>query len=264
MNKLVKAIYARLDQFSLVVQKDGDSGDSCYRTGLFAFLLKVLEHPQASEYYKIAEHNLRVSYGIYHRTANPTSWAYNPNNLSRDNASKLMLAVAINNDNLAQDEFYDQCHHRTSLAEIPMYGKLLRALNWLIGFHQNVNAGANVNSSSRKIPDLIGIDEISNVIRSRSKWWLYPILCIYDVQFLIGLYARKKQVWDFDSLMAVNLIYALIKYPTPLALLARMLYSKTDYKERIAYNYSDDMNGMQPLGDLYVLACKKFIDRTDV
>lgn len=259
-NEIIVDIYKRLDQHSLVVQKDGDQGDSAYRSAIFAFLLHAVNHPQAKEYYDVMIHNLSVEEGIFRRTAELSHWGSNPNNLSRDQAAAILLAAAVNNDQDTIDAFNEHAYARKELLEIPKYGSALNMLNTIVAFHQNVHPGTDAPDSFRKIPDLFGINQSSNEIRMKRQWWKYPVLVIRDLGFLFDLHARKKQLWDYDSLMAKDLIYANMVMPTPASLLARKLYKKTDYIERIRINYADENNGIEPLGELYEYVCRKYID----
>lgn len=260
INEIVDDLLARRDSNDLVVQRDGDSGDQAYRTAIASFLLTVLDHPKAKSYYKNMIGHLQVTPGVFRRSANSRHWAYNPNNLSRDQASALMLAAAAQGDHETANAFYTKAYDRKELLEIPKYGKFLRMINPVVGFHQNVHPGTQAPDSYRKVPDLIGIAEGRNEIRRKREWYKYPLLIAKDFGFLVDLKLRDKQVWDFDSLYAKDLIYANMVMPTPFSLLARLLYKKTNYINRIRFNYSDGNNGVDPLGELYELACRKFIN----
>ncbi len=260
INDIVQDIFDRTDQYGLVVQKDGDEGDSAYRSAIFSFLLKILNHPSANEYYLNMIHQLTVVPDIYCRTATPLHWGHNANNLSRDQAAALMLAATVNESHRIVDGFYSKCNQRDELKTIPKYGMLLNKLNKVIGFHQNIHPGTDAPDNFVKVPDLVGIGESRNEIRRKRQWLKYPLLLIQDLGFLIDLKLRKKQLWDFDSLYAKELIYANMSMPTPFSLLAKRMYKRTDYIERIRFNYSDVNNGVDPLGELYELACRKFIN----
>lgn len=264
VNEIVDAVFARLDSYGLVVQKDRDDGDQAYRTAIFAFLLKMINHPRAELFYENMIAELEATPGIFRRAANPASWASNPNNLSRDQASALMLAASAFNDHETVEKFYEKCYQRSELVEVPKYGKFLKMINPVVGFHQNVHPGTDASPDFRKIPDVIGISEARNEIRRKRQWWKYPLLLIRDVGFLVDLKFRKKQVWDFDSLYAKDLIYANEVMPTPFSLLARRLYSQTDYIARIRNNYSDTNNGIEPLGELYEYVARKYINKEEL
>lgn len=263
LNNIVDDVYKRLDQYGLVVQKDGDAGDSAYRSAIFAILLRITNHPTASTYYTNMVYQLNSSPGYFRRTANPSHWGFNPNNLSRDQAAAIMLAANLNGDNKTTDMFYKSCYDRKELIEVPKYGKLLRFLNGIVGFHQNIHPGTDAADSFRKVPDILGIGEGRNEIRRKRQWWKYPLLLARDLGFLIDLKLRKYQLWDFDSLYAKELIYANLVMPTPFSYLAKKLYKKTDYIARIRYNYADENNGIEPLGELYELVARKYIDESN-
>lgn len=259
--ELVKVITSKLDENSLIVQKDRDSGDQAYRSGIFAFLLFAIDHSQAKDYYEIMKSHLEAMPGIWRRSGNPKHWGYNPNNLSRDQAASLMLAATVNNDNEACDEFYAACHNRESLAEVPDIGPLLVRWNNKVGFHQNIHPGTDAPASFRKCPDVVGIGEHRNEIRRKNEWWKYPWLMILDFGFLVDLYLRKNQTNDFDSLYAKDLIFANIRIPTMFSWLAKKFYKRTDYVVRLRDNYSEahGKNGNEALGELYVQVCERYI-----
>lgn len=260
-NSLIKEIYQRLDEYSLVVQYDRDAGDSAYRSALFAILLKLNNHPQAKEYYDVMLHHLQISPGIFIRTPTENFWGSNPNNLSRDQAEKILLAAYLFQDQQTYDTWYNKMYHRQEeLIEITPHGKLLSLINKIIPFHQNVHPGTDAPPEFRKIPDLIGINEITNRIRAKHKWYLYPVLMLLDFSYIIGVPLRRYNEWDGDSRTVIDLIYANEIYPTPLSYLAKLIYKHTDYIERIRNNYSDENNGIKPLGELYILICRKYIN----
>lgn len=260
-NQIISDIVSsRLDKDSLIVQFDYDPGDSAYRSAIFAFLLNKLDHPQANEYYKIMISKLTVSPGVLHRTNNITHWGYNPNNLSRDQVAAIKLAATVNGDDKIIEEFNEKALDRKELKEVPRWGWLLKIVNKFVSFHQNVHPGTDAPPEYRKIPDMFGWNEVSNEIRRKKQWWKYPWLVVRDVAFIYGLYERKSQPWDYDSLYAKDLIYANSVLPTPFSRLAKKLYAKTDYIERIRINYSDKFNGVEPLGELYEIVCRKFIN----
>lgn len=263
---IVEDVKKRLDQYHLVVQKDGDQGDSAYRSGIFSFLLTVLDHRFAKAYYSNMTYKLQTGHdnAVFRRTAEPTHWGYNSNNFSRDQASGVMLASCARGDDLLVSRFYQNRRRTLLVSQGVPYAKWLEPFRKLVGFHQNVAPGTGYPPEYRKIPDLTGIMEAANVVRMRRSWVYYPYLLLTDLSLLTGLYSRIKQTWDFDSLYAKDLIYANTSMPTPWSLLARILYSRTDYIERIRNNYADSNNGNEPLGELYEVACRKFINREEV
>lgn len=261
VNDIVQDIFDRTDEYDLVVQKDGDSGDTAYRSAIFAILLKLVKHEKADLYYKSMIHGLTVSPGVFHRSNNPSHWGFNPNNFSRDQASALMLAASMYGDNETVELFYNKCYDRPELKQIPKYGKFLYYLNSFVGFHQNVHPGTDAPDSFRKVPDLVGISEARNEIRRKRQWYKYPLLMLRDIGFIIDLKLRKRQLWDFDSLYAKDLIYANQNMPTIFSYIAKKLYKRTDYLIRLRNNYADVNNGIEPLGELYERVCLEFINK---
>lgn len=260
-NQIISDIVSsRLDKDSLIVQFDYDSGDSAYRSAIFAFLLNKLNHPQAKEYYNIMIKKLTVEPGEFHRTSNILHWGYDSDNFSRDQAAAVKLAATVNEDYDVIETFNKKSYDRKELKQVPKWGWLLSILNTFIPFHQNIHPGTDAPLEYKQVPDMFGWQEVSNDMRRKGGWWRWALLVVRDVAFIYGLYERKGQPWDYDSLYAKDLIYANSVLPTPFSMLAKKLYAKTDYIERIRTNYADKFNGIEPLGELYEVVCRKYIN----
>lgn len=241
LQPILKALESRTDKYGLIVQKDGDQGDSAYRTALLSSLLTIYDVDGYEDFYKNMLDQLTVRPGVFRRTAEPTHWGYNENNLSRDNAAKIILAAAINFDKQTIKTWFKQ-----------MLSRGLR--------HQNVHPGTDAPDEFRKQPDVISLRELANVIRGLDLWYFYPVLTILDFTFIGDLFFRTRQPWDYDSLMAIELIYANLAYPTIFSKIAAYFYKKTDYQYRIEMNYADINNGIAPLGAFYIKAGERYIE----
>lgn len=223
----------------LICQLDGDGGDAAYRTALYIFLcsLDPSTRSLACKYKISLCQACIVSPGIFIRHPDKSKWWSNPRNFSRDQAAKFILAMASVN------------------WKVIIRGWLLRMndRNW---FHQNDQDGV---TGKPKFPDIILPGEIANLIRGldlKNYKWLLQFI---DLRFFIDLLARKRQTWDYDSLMACDLIYAQIKYPTIASRIVSKLYLKTDFRERLRENYAYKNNGIEPLGELYIQAADKYL-----
>lgn len=233
----------------LLVQKDGDGGDSSYMTALASGLLLLdRKAPAADYYFKSLVDRCNVKKGIWVRHPNKTKWYSNPNNLARDSMQTIMWCMAIFAIR------FNSLYAREILKDA-WIKKMLR-----FGFHQNIHIGCDVphGTSGYKIPDITSPEEISQMIRGMRFWFLYPLLLVLDFSLLFNvLFCRSK--WDADSLLAKNIIIANIKYVTPVGYLSKLIYRKTDYKSKIKNYYYKTGNSIEPLGDLYIQVCNKFI-----
>lgn len=220
-------------------QKDGDTGDGAQRTGLFYGLSRIALEGITSRplpLYKSDMDRLEVSPGVFRRSDVPNFWGNNPNNLSRDQLSVLKTAMAINGD--------------TERLARTFKAQLKRGM-----LHQNTHNGEGI----RRIPDVPTLAEYGVFIRGMDLWYLKPVLWLTDFDLLISTLTRQQNLWDADNMLAFQMLYANMKYPTWISKFARYIYKKTNYQYRIQYYYreTDGNNGLKPLGDLYDLVIKE-------
>lgn len=224
----------------MLSQKNLDQGDTAQRIGLFYALTGLMDEHQDYRGYELKYglwgdlRALTAGGGRYRRSPNGGFWGYDPDCLSRDNHAMLMMAMAVNGLTIQLKETWHSILNR-------------------FGFYQNKKPGTDAPPDYTKVPDIITPHDISRYVRGMSYWWAYPAACVLDLGFLVDLILRRKQLWDYDNMMAINLMYAVSKYPTPAGLLAWHIYKRTDFLDRIKHYYSEDngANGLKPLGELY-------------
>lgn len=209
----------------LIGQRDGDFGDGLYRNALYSVLTNDKAH------WELTKKHCEVSPGIWVRHPDPTRWYSSPTNCSRDQVAKAMLAAAYFKDTSTIKRWIKEQAKR--------------------GFwHQN-NRVFN-DTTKWKVPDIMAPNEWANIIRGLNIKILYPILMFLDLFLLGDLYFRKKNTWDYDSLLAINIWYANEVMSNPISKLCVYLYKKTDYNDRILYNFCRTENDICPLGNMYV------------
>lgn len=224
----------------MVVQLNKDGGDSAYRTALAIVCLRLLGSDiTASLYLRSLLDNAYMGSGIWRRHPDQKEWYSDPNTFSRDQMAKVMLALFV-------------------MGAKATLGETVKAFLKRGLLHQNTQPN-DTKERKPKFPDILSPGEVINFIRGYNLWVLYPLLTLLDAKFLTDLYFRKKKPWDYDSLMAIDLVYAQKKMPTLLSKIAAYFYKKTDYKDRIRNNYADANNGIAPLGELYVMTCEKYL-----
>ena len=247
-----KTLFGYRDSNGMLVQKDGDGGDSAYMTALAAGLLILDDDYYAADI--IFESLLQCNQkpGIWSRYPKTPldRWYENPNNFSRDQADTVdwcLSIFSIKLDSLSAQGLQKQMWRN-------------RIKNW--GFHQNIHIGTDVpeGSNGLKIPDITSLESIANLIRSKNWWMAYPILTVLDLTLLISLCLRYTS-WDTDCMLARNMILSRIKFPTIFRYIAVKIYKLTNYKERIKNYFYKTGNSIEPLGDLYQKICKKYIDQ---
>jgi|GEM_PF-1583885 len=218
-----------IDSYGLYIQADGSNGDSAHRTGLVCSLLALLGlHDEANDVGRKILKHLEIMPGVFRRSPYGDTWDTHPRCMSRDQTSRLILAMAL----------------LGWKSEIKQW---LRAMVRRGFFHQN-----NMDGKTRrwKMPDIMGIGEWSNIIRGLGWWWLYPVLMLLDINFIAMVFLRKK--WDGASLYVPDLKYALRKYPTPTAWLAEKLNNKTSWLEEALSNHALENNGCVELQPLFI------------
>lgn len=213
-----------------LAQSDGDTGDSAQRVSTFLVLTEILNFNLRLQYEKSMRAHEIVP-GRYRRSPVPDYWGSDPTNFSRDQQSILMLCFAINKDK-----------------------KRLKESMWAIakrgGFHQNFLRGTDDPTKYWKIPDFLTPFELSVFIRGMDLWILYPLLYVLDLPLILDFLFRKFHKWDYDNMMAQNLFYARIKYPTLVSKLCFASYKYTDFLDCLN-NYHTSLNGIKPLAELY-------------
>ncbi len=222
-----------IDKLGLYVQANGDVGDSSHRTGLAASLLCMLGFRRESNdiIYNILS-NLEISDGIYirHPESEFSEWAHLPTNFSRDQASRVILAYAVNGNSACKSAI------RRWLLAMAKRGF----------FHQN---HMDPVDKVLRPPDIMSPGEWRNVIRGLDLWWAYPALLLLDLFFIGDIYFRKP--WDGASLYVPDLKFALMKYWTPSAWIANKLNDRTPWLKEVLNNHAEENNGCVELRPLF-------------
>lgn len=228
----------------IIVQTDGDSGDSAQRTASFFALsgmakidpLTVNMYSNLEYENSIKQHE--VTPGIYRRSNDMNHWGHNPNNFSRDQWSIMQLAFAVNGDKK----------------------RLLESMSMLLShrlFHQNTHEGTDGNKP--KTPDLAHPSHFSVFIRGMNWWILWPLLCLIDLLLVGDLICRKyfDSAKDYDNQFAQQLLYANIKLKTPISSIVLYMYKNTDFIAKLDAYHSVTRNGIPCFPALFWLAYTK-------
>lgn len=215
------------DANNLIVQKNGDGGDTAGREGDYWFFAGLTKSTYAPRSLINVLSHLQVSPGIFIRnpTKNPTtppakSWN-DPTDFSRDQTSPMILALG------AMEQY--------SILKNLLWHQIKR-----FGFYQN--------------HDLPSPEDLGAYIRSFKAWYLYPVLWVTDC-FLFGetvirIYAPLTDVSD-DINHTLRLLQAQYIYPTLMSLLARKVY-KTYRNVQGAWDlYFDPSSGANPFNKIY-------------
>lgn len=233
----------------LLVQKDGDGGDSSHMTALASGLLLLCDDAaNADNYFNALVNRCTPIKGIWIRHPDQSKWYSNINNLSRDSAHAIMWCLSV-----------WSIHYGSNYAKEIIKDFWRRKIK-RFGFHQNIHIGCDVpsNETGYKIPDITSPEEISQFFRAFNLWWTYPIISVLDLSLLINvIFGRKK--WDSDFLLAKNIILANMKYKTVFGLIAKFVYKRTDYKNKISNYFFKTGNSIEPLAEIYNRVCTMYI-----
>lgn len=242
-------------KFNIITQRDGDTGDSAQRLGVFICLTKLagietdFKGRPIKEFYENGIRGIEKSPGLYRRSPDPEHWGYKTDNFTRDQRGMLELGMACMEDT-------------KRLKESGLY--LLKRG----GFHQNTRKGTDDVENKWKIPDFTTPGEITTFFRGLikstfGKILMQPILNFLDLGLIFDVLSRGTS-HDIDNMLATKILYDNAVNPTIVSRLAMKLYLKMDFMQRIKDyhsigkdNYGNQLNGIGPFPDLFKYAYQK-------
>lgn len=182
-----------LDANGLIVQENGDGGDTAGREGDFWFAVANRKDTHRQISFDQVITLLQVSPGVFVR--NPVHYN-DPKDFSRDQTMPLILAMG----------------------EMGYYANL-RRLFW----NQFKNFGRYPNG------DIAGPEDLGYYIRAFQIWQLYPVLIVGDLQMFVNTLIRLYKGRDTNDVSddinhTLSLLQAQYVLPTPISWLARKLY----------------------------------------
>jgi hypothetical protein len=190
------------DQWGLIVQADGDGGDTCQRTGMFYFAkflqLDILLPPWwwKDDFLAAALH-MDADGTIFRHPYQPKH--NDPKNVSRDQSDPYIIALS------------SYCPDAIKFKQIWSRFKS----RWLC--YQN--------------SDVPQLQSISMWIRALRVWWLWPVLLLTDLGFfltLLGIWWKGRDPdHSDDNNHIIRLAQAQRFLPTPVSWFARKLYKLT-------------------------------------
>lgn len=184
----------KFDSNGLIIQRDGDGGDTAGREGDFWFYAGLKSGSFITDRkFKDVLFDLQVDAGVFVR--NPIQYN-DPNDFSRDQTTPLILAMG----------------------EMKEYN-LLKLLfkNQIKNFFRFQNG------------DIGLFEDLGYYIRAFNSWYAYPLLLLGDTQMLVNSLIRVAKGFDRDNVSDdINHTLALIQaqnhYPTIISYLARKIY----------------------------------------
>lgn len=184
------------DKYGLIVQADGDGGDTAQRMGMWGFADVVEENfsVEAMAHFKAAL-QLEVEPGIFVRHPHQPDFRSDPKEFSRDQQDALVMYLAERHRITAWRAFKNH---------VKRFGK-----------YQN--------------KDWANLATISVYIRALQLWWLWPVLFITDLHYVISPIlaypSQKRNPDDVDDINSIlRMLQSTYRYPTLTAWLGRKIY----------------------------------------
>lgn len=222
-----------VDTYALIVQQDGDGGDTLQREGMYAFgkwmrynlednTVYINDMPQRRDPAKIID-KLEVKPGIFIRHPDPEQWYSNPKTTSRDQLVPVIAYCAAYRD-------------------YPRLWRLFKATAKRGMFSQNTKR-AGKGHKEFKVPDTF-LGHLSLFIRGGGYWTapFYPLLILTDSISFAGTIIHQIPIhWeqtnkrfrfkegrdvDDNNTIIYHLVAAQFK-PTPVSWLHRQFYAAT-------------------------------------
>ena len=239
-----KSISKYRDRFGVIVQRDGDGGDTCNRIGMLYGCLSILQAPDdmnrpPEDGFCITEARLAATLptGRYRRHPDSSKWYSNINNVTRDQMSPMICAMVLNGT--------------TTLLIWHFKARLKRGL---LHFSTQDQVEGTPGKVRYKLPDLPSPMELAAFIRGFGKG-----LCLLPLLDRALLYEAKKA--NAENIREGQLILHLAVsklYPTAASKKALELV-KTKVSElaigiRNYHSEAPGHNGIEPLGEITVAA----------
>jgi hypothetical protein len=253
LNSKLRSSYMN-EKNGLICQNDGDQGDTLLRMSSYYVCMNYLGM-DVSYSKRTLEKDALITYGklqaspnMYTRSVGTKTWEDETERASRDQISITLVAQAM---------------------VVPLYYNLFsNSVKYLVSRwfrHDNIYRNWTAKSDQLpKQPDVVSPSELGTMIRGLNLKYLYPILCILDLDILVNsLISIFYNKWDQSNLLIPHLIYSNTKYVTPFSWLAKVLVSnyRTEIEFQIIRYYSVEKNGIPPLGEIIILAFRKLIGR---
>jgi len=228
------------DKYGLLVQKDGDGGDTLNRMGHWA-IGKYICGSDVSRYfsYKVNRY-LHNGDGVYRRHPDPEMWYSDWDRATRDQLTPLVIALGLIGDTLLLKGL-----RRQMFKNFFMTVRLWPRNVWKDKDEHNRKAARWRPWSDATFRDVL-ISHLALHIRAGRYWYCYPLLLIMDLELLGGAIIKtafgrfNKKVRGGDDLnYAARVFQAKEIYPTPFSYLARKVYKRRPHLRDINTKYSE-------------------------
>lgn len=220
----------------MVVTLEKDGGDTCAHGNAIeygAFLTGQTDGILVANNDK-----LQVSPGRFCRHPDTIKWYSNPDTLSRDQLTPLLLNLGLTSGHPRLKSLF--------------FAHMRRG--FLFAWNTRMNgAYPGQPTYAWKLPDLTGPEIWACWIRAMDAWYLYPLLCLFDVQTLISSVQRRYFATDNIQMNQVLITdFSTRRLPTPVSLLAREIYGKKVGRGALTTMWGDPMPNNPPVNQYLI------------
>lgn len=236
---------AYLDSKSLLIQKNGDGGDSLNRTCHAQILTTILDI-KFLKIGAIGQLNHPYRHGRFRRSWHEGKWYAEYDRMSRDQFIPLLMWYGIAAPKVLWWIFLD--HLKRGL----LFTYNTRR-NYVYALAEEHYAKSPPDVKWRyewKCPDLTGPEVWGLYIRGFWNYWLYPLLWIFDIETVLSsIVIRLRPKKDDCINHAVILEYQKYRMPTLLTYLANLITPRSLLQKRLDTFFGKDDE--PPLNEIY-------------
>lgn len=234
------------DSNGLIVQLDGDGGDTAGREGDYWFFVGVNKY-FCSRNFKDVLFMLQVNAGEFVR--NPVHYN-DPKDFSRDQTVPLILAMGeMKEYNILKLVFWKQ---------VKRFGAYQNfSVKWSKELPDNDERYKKILGRIWVKGDIGSPEDFGYYIRAFRWGWLYPVLLVSDIQLLMNSFIRVIRGSDTNTSDDINHTLGLIQaqniYATPISWVARLVYKwlRRGGVQRAWDNYFDPRTNANSFNEMY-------------
>lgn len=239
-----------LDANGLVVQNNGDGGDSLNRTAVVGILNELgnnddnFRDMHNAVAHCLSSHDL----GKYRRSNHPGMWYSNFDRTSRDQLIPITILYGLLEDRELLGKMFVNHLGRGLLFA---YNTKKNFVYPTLEEHLAKSTPDVPWNYKWKMPDLTGPDFWALYVRGFNKWYTYPALFFLDIESLVGSIILRYFSPDKDDVInhALMLEYSKVRMDTWLMRLARKITPRSFLQERLDKFFGVDQE--PPINELY-------------
>lgn len=220
-----------LDENRFVIQSNGDGGDSLNRTCATYILQELTGQNILLQFPGKHIALLGNGKGKYRRNTHAEKWYSAWNRTSRDQLTPLVIFCSIYGyKRKLWQIFADHCKRLLLFT----YNTRKNFVYATLETHNRLSTPDVPWNYKWKLPDLTGPEFWALYVRGFRIWWLWPLLCILDIETLITSIVLRQQPRKNDVINhALVLEHGTLVLNTPTMALARALNSREFLQKKL-------------------------------